>query len=230
MPFLLNEDAAIRAKFAGLTVDDANAPEGGRPVDVRFVTPATELATLNYPTILIFYAGVSRDPSREHRGPTNLPYIPETAEFTPEPGETGPRVRDHEGNWVEWDPSADYDPILSPFYVPDHPIPYNIDYRIEVRARTQAHLAALVARLALIDRIPERFGYLEIPEDGTVRSLTMLGGPTMLSAARDADGKRLFQAAYSVRVASELDVYAVSQIVRYVETVDIDLYTLPKQG
>jgi len=225
MPFLLNEDRAIKKKVQGMKVHDTNEPTGGRVVESRFVTPETELADVSYPLILIFYQGLSRASEREHRGPTVLPYTPEGAVYD-EPL----MVRDHEHNWVEWDPTVDFDPTISPWHVQDHPIPYNIDYRIEIRARYQQHLVDLVGQLAIVNRLPERFGYLEVEEDATVRSLDLLGGPVMLEASRDNDGKRLFRAAYAVRVAAELDVYATTQIHKYVETVDIDLYALPKQG
>lgn len=219
MAWLLNEDRAIKTKLQGLKVTDTNAPATGRDVAVRFVTPETEMADLTFPIILIRYAGISRASEREHRGPTTLPYIPEHLPRTPVTGRN-PET----GEVITWDPSVDYDPTYSPFKVQEHPIPYNVDYQIEIWARYNSHLIDIARQLANVTRIPERFGYLEVPEDGTVRTLELLGGPVTLSAARDNDQKRIFRAGYSVRVASELDVYAVEQITKWVDQVDVNLY------
>jgi hypothetical protein len=57
--------------------------------------------------------------------------------------------------------------------------------------------------MAQFDRIPARFGFLTIPEDGTVRRLDLLGGPELVDT-RDEDGKRLFRREYLISVSSEL--------------------------
>lgn len=217
MPWLLNEDAAIKKKLAGLTVTDSTAPVAGRPVDVKFLSPDTELDNLTFPAILIKYAGISRASEREHRGPTVLPYTPE--------GAANPvNVTDPEtGATVVWDTTADFDPTLSPHHVQDHPLPYNLDYQIEIWSRYNSHMIDLAAKLARLERLPERFGFLEVPEDGTVRTLELLGGPVTMESARDSNRKRIFRLGYVVRVASELDVYAVEQIAKSVDSVDLQM-------
>lgn len=215
MPWLLNEDAAIKSKFSGLTVSGGNAPPLGQPVAVRFRLPQSEMANATFPMVVIDHATISKADDREHRGPTALSYVPEGT--TPGPIVVRDRAT---GQNVTWDTSADFDPNLSPFRVTDYPIPYNLDYQVTVYTRTQNHLMSLITSLAAIDRIPPRFGYLEIPEDGTVRTLDLLGGPE-IEPSNDQDSKRIFRAVYSIRVVSELNLYEVQNGTPVVETVDV---------
>jgi hypothetical protein len=48
-----------------------------------------------------------------------------------------------------------------------------------------------------------------------------------LVSARDSEGRRLFQAIYSVRVVSELNLYDVEQITSRINSVSLDLHTFP---
>jgi len=168
VPWLLNEDAAIKAKLQGLFVTDSSAPPEGRPVAVRFTVPSYELASMDYPTIAISHSGINRASDREHRGHTYLPYVPEEW-----PNDTPAR----DGLPYIPDGATSVDPKRSPFYTFDWPIPHNIDYQVVVYTRFEQHQTQLTAALAAIDRIPPRFGYVEVPEDGTVRSLDLIGGP-----------------------------------------------------
>lgn len=214
MTWLRNEDAALKQKFNGLTVTDENAPPLGRPVAVRFRLPETELADLDFPIIIIDPEAPSRAPDREHRGSTHLSYIPE------EIGTQTVPTWDHAtGATYDWDPT-DSDLSDSPIWVQDFPLPYNFDYQVTVYTRKQNHMTELVAKLAAIDRIPARFGYLEVPEDDTVRTMDLLGGPE-IAATKDGNGKRLFAAVYSIRVVSELNLYGYTVEGDPVQTVDV---------
>ena len=115
----------------------------------------------------------------------------------------------------------------SPYYA-YFPMPYNFDYIITLYARfMDAHVQPLVATLATEPYLPAKFGYLTIPQDGTVRSMFLQGGPEF-GYGKDEDGKRMFSVTYRIRVFSEL-VQGVQSMVAYggtlvpVNTVDIDL-------
>lgn len=169
---------------------------------VRFTVPNYELATMDYPTIAISHGGINRATDREHRGPVYLPYVPEGF-----PNDTPGR----DGLAYIPDGATSVDPDRSPFYVQDQPIPHNIDYQVVVYSRLEQHQTELTAALSAIDRIPPRFGYVEVPEDGTVRSLDLIGGPERV-ADKDENGKRVFRTHYSVRVYAELPLYAVQNV------------------
>ncbi|MFD9947252.1 hypothetical protein ACFWYW_24200 [Nonomuraea sp. NPDC059023] len=174
MPWILNEDTALKRKLSALSVPTA----GGRlEVPARFSTPEPESADMTYPVIVLTRQAITRAEGRQHHGFMRLPYRLEDVPERP----TG----------ATWD-----------YYSHDHPIPYDLDYQIQVLARSQAHLVELAARLAKSDRLPHQGGFLEIPENRVLVSLDVLGGPEFAELV-DANGKRLFSASYMVRVASE---------------------------
>lgn len=207
MPFIFNEDGAIKAKFQGLTVSDATS--ASRPVTVRFRLPETELGNTEYPQIIIDPPEIRKASEREHRGSTYLPYVPEEYSANNGPDPIVGLDRDNQTT-VSWDPATS-SVDESPFYVADYPIPFDFDYQITVETRKQQHLTQLMLVLAGIQYIPYRFGYLEVPADGTTRSLFLMGGPEIIPA-KDVDSKRLFRAAYRVRISSELSSYQYQQI------------------
>jgi hypothetical protein len=224
MPWLRNEASAFKQKFTGLTTP---TPNQGAPADVGvwFRTPENEIRDMTFPAIVLEYAGVNKADEREHRGVTTLPYIPE--EF-PDAGYQS--VDEQTGEPVTFSPGLpegeDFDPNNSPFKVRDYPIPYDVDFTVTIYSRYQDQLLPLVTALSKIDRIPPRFGYLEVPEDGTVRSLFVIGGPELVTG-RDGEGRRLFQAVYRVRVPSELSLYDIEQITTRINSVSLDLHTIP---
>lgn len=186
MPWLRNEDAALKFKLQGLLVNDANAPAGGRQVKVRYRLPETELANLDYPIIILEHAGLFPAPEREHRGYIQYPYAPEG--YAP---------------W--WRPGIDltYDPALSP-YRQYFPVPYNFDYQVTVYGRSMVeHIQPLVTQLATYNYLPYHFGFLNVPQDHTVRTLQLMGGPEF-AYTKDNDGKRRYEVRYRVRVFSEV--------------------------
>lgn len=194
--WVLNEDRALHKKLEGLTVRDANAPNG-RPVEVRFVYPEAEMADITYPLVTIEHQGIFPDHDREHRAgstPVRLPYVPEG----------------HEGFPGDW-------------YVQDYPLPYNIDYLVTVYSRFSNHDASLVAQMAMFDRVPARFGYLIVPEDNTVRRLDLHGGPWKVEGGFDQDDKRVMRTGYVVRISAELSIYQAQTVTDLVERVVMDI-------
>lgn len=186
MPWLRNEDAALKFKLQGLLVSDPNSPAGGRRVPVRFRLPETELANLNYPILVIEHAGLYPAPEREHRGWLQYPYAPE-------------------GHATWWREGVDlvYDPADSPYYQ-YWPLPYNFDYQVTLYGRSMPeHIQPLVAQLATEKYLPYHFGYLDVPQDRTIRTMQLIGGPEFRQG-KDNDGKRRHEVRYRVRIFSEL--------------------------
>lgn len=75
MPFIMNEDKALKAKLSGITVADSGNPT--RPVGVWFGQPDKEIRYQSYPYITIDLIAVNVDKEREHRGDVVLSYTPE---------------------------------------------------------------------------------------------------------------------------------------------------------
>jgi hypothetical protein len=172
MPWVLNEDGALKSKLTGLAVP-AEGLGDALPVDVRFTVPEDEFSDFTYPLITLTHASIERDPERESRGYSELISVPENL-----------------------------DPEAGPYFA-DMPVPYNIDYQVMLYTRLVEHRTYLVAQLAAFDYLPERFGYLQVPQDQTVRRLDLVGGP-QLNSGRDSNNKRLFTATYRIRVSTEL--------------------------
>jgi hypothetical protein len=184
MPWLYNEDAALKLKLEHLRVFDDNAPAEGREVPVRYRLPEDELADLTYPIFIIEHAGIKLDTEREHRGRVQLPYAPE-------------------GQPEWWSDDSDAQVALSPYYA-DFPTPYCFDYQITYYARfwTQ-HVYPIMGQLVLDDYLPAKMGYLNVPQDGTTRSMFVIGGPDQ-GYGFDEDDKRLFRITWLVRVYTEV--------------------------
>ena len=199
MPWILNEDQALKLKLQGLKVSDTNAGQSQRPVLVRYRMPETEFATATFPMIIIDRQSILKDDEREHRGKVRLMYTPESV------GAWNPLVEDY---------------ATSPYNV-EFPIPFNINYAVTVYSRKEQHNIELVSQLAMQDRIPARFGFLEIPQDGTVRSLFLEGGPEF-EADKDSDGKRVYRTHYVVRIATELPPVLAAAAVA-VSTVNLEV-------
>lgn len=198
--WLLNEDASLKSLLQGIYVTDANAPPEGRKVPVIFKLPETEVNTLTYPIIVIEHLSWTRDPEREHRGYIRLPYAPEN--LAPWWGDNGPNG-----------PPVDFDPNDSP-YQTHFPIPYNFDYQVTVMTRLwHEHMLPIIAELAQFGRLHPHFGFLDVPQDGTKRSLFLNGGPTA-GAAMDDNDKHLLTTVYNVRVCSEL-LGPIDSLVQY---------------
>lgn len=177
---------ALKLKLQGLTVTDANASTG-RKVPVRFRLPEDELSTLSYPIIIIEHLPATFAPERQSRGYCPLPYAPEGAEYPIwwEAGETS------------------FDPTLSPYYS-YWPLAYNLDYKVTVYCRKMPeHLQPLLAQLAQQPYLPAQFGFLDIPQDGTIRNMFLLEGPS-IEYGKDQDDKRLLRGIYMLRVMSEV--------------------------
>lgn len=181
MPFILNEDKALKAALTGITVADSGNP--ARPVGVWFGQPDVEIRHQAYPYITIDLINVTVAQEREYRGYIPLGYTPEGV-----------------------DPDEDF--------MIDVPIPVNLDYQVTTYARQPRHDRQIMYELTRPTRLPFRFGGLEIPEDGTIRRLDMLGFTKRDTTEQD---KRLFRNVYTVRISSELfrdqfvQVYPVTQ-------------------
>lgn len=219
MTWMLNESRALKKKLSGLFVHATSTSEAGQEVPVHFVEPDQELGDMDYPGIYIRYGPMAPASNRQLEGPILFRYAPE--------GYTGnvqvPVDMDDKDNssteaWMV--PGSFGDPGASPYKAEDVPRAYDLHFDINVLVRNYQQALELTAKLARIEYLPQVFGFLEIPEDGTVRTLELLGGPEV-TASRDADDKRGFQIVYSIRVASELSLYDIEQVNR-VATVDVD--------
>lgn len=201
--FIFDEDRAMFDKFQNIVVQDVNAPDQGRPVEVIWLDAETELANRTFPLICLSNVGITYDPARAHAGWFQLQYAPE--------------------GFNQW--STDPTNILDSPYYAQTPIPYNINYQIEVLSRNNQHATFLTSILSGQDYLHARYGYLSVPENRTVRRMDLTSGPERQSI-HDGDGKRLFSSVYSVNVSTELLPPEIEAYTR-VQTVVKDIYLKP---
>ena len=203
MPFIINEDEALKTLLQGITVSDGG--NSLRNVAVYYGQPDKDLRQQSYPYITLDLVGVREDTERAHRGVINLAYAPEG--YTPN--------RDTDGS------------INQPI---DFPIPVDLIYQVSTWSRQPRHDRQIMAKLFAPGRLPFRFGQLPIPQDGTNRRLDMLG---FSKRDTTEGGKRLFSNVYNIRISAELfttqltGVYQVLDVVSSLESQDEVFTTTP---
>lgn len=173
MSLLLAEDAAMKSRLAGLTVSDAKNPT--RPVDVWFRRPQKQFREARFPFITIDWVGEERDSSREHRGivdPTLYPIDGYVA-----------------------------DGLSSTEARAGFPIPINLIYQVSTHCRNPLHDRQLNRQLLSYDRLPWRFGWLDVGDD-TTRRLDLLS--VVPADYRDPDNKDVYRKVYTVLISSEV--------------------------
>ena len=202
IPWLLNEDAALKFKMQGLTVTDMTSgdlPGGVREVPVRFRLPMDELVNLTFPSILIEFQQMVWASPRQHSGQIQLPYAPE--------------------GMTHWWPDGDtaYPVGGSPYWTRE-PLAVWLFYQVTLYSRLQRdHQRPLEAALSQPDYLPLLDGYLNVPQDGTYRRLDVTGGPNRGYARYDpselgqGDQKRVLFTTWQVRVSSEM-LYGVEDL------------------
>lgn len=190
MPYIINEDKALKTLISGITVSDSG--NASRPVGVWFGQPDNEIRQQSYPYITIDLVGISEAVDRAHRGYIDLPYTPE-----------GGNPNEEYATW--------------------YPIPVNLDYQITTYARQPRHDRQIINALFAAGRLPMRFGLLDIPEDGTVRRVDLMGFVKRDTTEQD---KRLFRNIYNVQVSSE---FFPAQLVQLYEVLTPPNITLEEQ-
>lgn len=196
MPFIFNEDKALKAMLAGITVSDAK--NNSRPVGVWFGQPDLEIREQSYPYMTIDLVDVNEAIERSHRGVIDLNYTPEGL---------NPDVT----------------------YTVDFPIPMDLYYQITTYSRNPHHDRQLISAL-MQDKLPLRFNFLTVPEDGTSRRVDFLGFSKRDTVESD---KRLFVNTFSVRVSSEIiyglpkDIPAVDEVITTYTIIDETFDTQP---
>jgi hypothetical protein len=188
MPFLLNEDAALMHKLQGMTVFDVNNPDG-LPVPVIYRLPEDELSAMTYPIVVIELTDIAFASDRQFSGEGLLSYSPEGS-----------------ATWWGQD-DTEFNPQNSPYRYDVVPTAYNINYRVSVYSRlVRDHLLPLTSRLLQYDMLTARGAYLEVPQDGTWRHVTLLGGPKIAYANVDVDDnqKRMMASTFLIQVPTEI--------------------------
>jgi hypothetical protein len=199
--FLLAEDEALKLRFTGLSVsDDRN---GSREVQVFFRYPEGETERM-YPFITIEMIDIVHAKNRQHSVVNQYGY--------------------HEGDdWANNRSSVTYYPSQGPITVPagedylrtTEYVPVDILYQVSTFTRSALHDRQLSSQM-LSTIVPFRKGFIEVPEDGTVRRLDLLDWTTAdLLDSESGYRKRIFRKIYTLQMTAEIpstDMFGLQQI------------------
>jgi hypothetical protein len=215
--FLLAEDAALKARFSTLTVsDDRN---NARPVQVFFRYPENETER-NYPFVTIEMIDLVHAKNRQH-SETQVVYpktgIPNRQKFLDGPDALKywpSRVSDMET--VTGTDTGDPEFIVSNEFVP-----VDLLYQVSTFTRSALHDRQLSAQM-LSTITPFRKGFIDVPEDGTIRRLDLLDWTTAdLLDSEAGYRKRIFRKIYTLQMSAEIpsvDMYGLQQVTSVITT------------
>ena len=214
--FLLAEDAALKARFSTLTVsDDRN---GSRPVQVFYRYPEAETER-SYPFLTIEMIDLVHAKNRQH-SENELTYakegIPRRNSFIDSPNE------------LHYWPSriADLETVTDiedvEFLSSNEFVPVDLLYQVSTFTRSALHDRQLSSQM-LSTIVPFRKGYIDIPEDGTIRRLDLLDWTTAdLLDSESGYRKRIFRKIYTLQMSAEIpsaDLFGQRQITSIIPTI-----------
>lgn len=210
--FLLAEDAAVKARFSTITVsDDRN---GTRPVSVFFRYPDGETEK-HYPFITVELIDLVHDRSRQ---------LSETEYYY-----YGDNSSASVNNTIDYYPSemttSDLNDLIgSPNSLVkiDSFVPVTLIYQISTYTRSALHDRQLTSKI--LRRVaPFRRGFIEVPEDGTIRRFDLMGWTSADLLDQEAGyRKRIFRKVYTLQMNAEIptsDAQAVKQVTTVVGTI-----------
>lgn len=210
--FLLAEDAAVKARFSNIAVsDDKNAQ---RIAKVFFRYPEGETEK-EYPFITIEHVGLSHNRSLQHSeqsyyyantissaslSPVYLDYFPSEVSAAGMSTELGA------GDYLRTDSF----------------VPVTLIYQISTYARSALHDRQLTAKI--LRRVaPFRRGFIEVPEDDTIRRFDLISWVNSdLLDGEAAYRKRIFRKVYTLHMSAEIpssDLVPVKQVTSVVANI-----------
>lgn len=202
--FTLAEDAAMKKRLSAIAVSDDKEPT--RVADVFFRYPEGEKEK-TYPFITIdlvdiAYAAERQESEKTYYYATEDSGLSDLANIDYYPSELNPTT-------LAVDAPADS------YLHTDQFVPVNLIYQVTTYARSQRHDRQITA--TLLRRVfPLRRGFIEIPEDGTIRRCDLLDWRTNDVLDQETGyKKRIFRKVFTVSVNAEIpqsDFEVVQQV------------------
>jgi hypothetical protein len=206
--FLLAEDAAIKARFSNIAVSDDKNPTRVAKVFFRYPEGETEK---EYPFITIENVGLSHNRQLQHSE--------EYYYFAP--GAGGASIPT--SAYVDYYPSELNSSGMSTelassgaaYLRVESFVPITLIYQVSTYARSALHDRQLTAKI--LRRVaPFRRGFIEIPEDGTVRRFDLMSwGNSDLLDGESGYRKRVFRKVYTIHMSAEMpasDIVGIKQV------------------
>jgi hypothetical protein len=222
--FLLAEDAAVKNRFSNLTVsDDRNA---SREVQVFFRYPEGETEKI-YPFITVEMVGLSHD-TRRQLSETTLYY-------------SNSASASNNANYINYYPSELTESEMSSMVNNSNVlavhsfIPVSLVYQITTHTRSALHDRQLSSKI-LRRVVPFRQGFIEIPEDGTIRRFDLMSWSTSDLLDRESGyRKRIFRKMFTIQMNAEIaatdltSIRKVASVVGNIYDNDTEIHTLTPQ-
>jgi hypothetical protein len=194
--FLLAEDAAVKGRFSNIAVsDDRNS---SRPVSVFFRYPDGETEK-HYPFITVELVDLVHNRSLQ---------LSETAYYYD--GTSKSTIDYYPSESTASDLSA-----IAPsgsYLKMDSFVPVTLVYQISTYTRSALHDRQLTSKL--LRRVtPFRRGFIEIPEDGTIRRFDLMGWTSAdLLDQESGYKKRVFRKVYTLQMNAEIPTSDINTI------------------
>ena len=140
MPFILDEDWALKQKLSGFTVTNY-ADNKKLPIATYFRFPDQEERERTFPHIAIDLVEIVFDAERAHRA---------------------------DGYTLQWNPETATPLVNSKMVADDYPLPWSLHYQLAFYSRNPTHDRQM--RMMAYQMFPEQYGSLNMASfDGTVR-------------------------------------------------------------
>lgn len=210
--FTLAEDAALKARLQNIYVSDDRNQQRTAKVFFRYPDGETEKS---YPFITIELININHARNRQHSEVdyyyTNDTVIPDSD-------------TDRHNKYLDYFPS-EYDAAglneiagSSGFIHIESFVPVDLTYQVTTYCRSQRHDRQMTAAL-LRYVFPLRRGFIEIPEDGTIRRCDLLNWRQADLLDQEAGyNKRIFRKVFTVQINSEIPQNDIASVPR-VDTV-----------
>lgn len=196
--FLFAEDAALKLRFSNIFVTDDKDQQ--RPLNVFFRFPEKETEKY-YPFITLERVDISHATNRQ-----------ESERFYYFTGDSSNSRRDltyypSESDLQEVEQIAAGGRLRAESFVP-----VNITYLVTTYARNPIHDVQITSTM-LRHIIPFRRGFIEIPEDGTIRRLDLLQWQQADITDQEAGGrKRIFRKVFTLVMNAEIPTSDLSSV------------------
>ncbi len=195
--FTLAEDAALKNRLRHLTVtDDKN---GQRPVQVFFRWPSGETEVV-YPMVTIDLVDIRYAPERA-LSEVNY-YYAEGTGLTPEEQETRSTLTYYPSEFNESDLA---DMVGESGYMSTEQfVPVDLIYQVSTHSRLQRHDRQLT--MLMLRRVfPFKRGFIDIPEDGTIRRCELVSWRNTNVLDQETGYKKdIFRKVFTISISAEI--------------------------
>lgn len=198
--FLLAEDAAVKRRLSQIAVVDDRNPE--RLVDVFFRYPEDDTEK-HYPFLTIDLIDIMHATDRQES--ERKYYLAGSAS-----GMTPDQTAQYTDRFTYYPSTLTLDALEAlqdgedGFLTTESFVPVNLLYQITSYARSQSHDRQITA--TMLRRVtPFRRGFIEIPEDGTIRRFDLLNWtPSNVLDQEAGYKKRIFRKVYTLMMNAEI--------------------------